>query len=52
MTHLANQLDQGIMKVYKKVNDKWELVFKGTNWDKGWKVADDLSAQGFEVRVD
>jgi hypothetical protein len=51
MAYLKNQIEEP-MKVFKKENGKWVLVFKGTNWKKGWKVADELSAMGEEVRVD
>lgn len=51
MTYLKNEI-QKPMKVFKKENGKWVLKFSGTNWDKGWKVTDELSKNGAEVRVD
>lgn len=43
------------MVVYKKENGKWVKVAetrKQSEWDKLWKIADKLSADGYEVRVD
>ena len=37
MTYLKNQIEEP-MKVFKKENGKWVLVFKGTNWEKGGKL--------------
>lgn len=51
MQYLKNQTT-GQMKVYKKVDGRWVLVFKGFNFEKGWAIADELDAQGFEVKVD
>lgn len=50
MTYLMNE-HEAPMKVYREVDGKWVLVFKGTNWDKGWRIADDLSNSGYRVMV-
>lgn len=50
MTYLKNEIQEP-MNVYREVDGKWVLVFKGTNWDKGWRIADDLSNSGYRVMV-
>lgn len=40
------------MKVYIKDNGKWSLIFCGSNWKKGWEIADKYSAEGYEVKVE